>query len=324
MRYAFGPLIKKKQAITYIDNTLLQEQDKQEMFTAIREYHALLRKANLKSAPDKAKLLLRKIEFLGHKISKGTISPITARLADIQNLKSPESKTGVLSVLGAMGFYANCVVNYNIDAKPLYNLVNSETNFEWLDSHQQVFDKLKAKFAYNISLAIPNPKYPFHIHADFSNLATASILKQQFPEGKRIVSANSRVFDKAEQKMSPQYRERCGIITVLQIYQFYIIGSLYPLYLFCDHMPIILLWPRRGQLSHKLFKYQVLLTKFQNLKIIYTEGRNLAFPDLLSSQIRQEEARKLQIENKTVTKDIRFYTSDYKPINYSILHCDEK
>ena len=104
MRYAFGLLIKKKQAITYIDDTLLQAQDKQEMFTVIREYHALLRNANLKAALDKTKFFSRKVNFLGHVISKGTLSPITSRIADIQKLKTPESKNVVLSVLGAMGF----------------------------------------------------------------------------------------------------------------------------------------------------------------------------------------------------------------------------
>ena len=98
----------------------------------------------------------------------------------------------------------------------------------------------------------------------------------------------------------------------------------YPIYLFCDHRPILFLWSRRGQLSHRFFKYQVVLTKFQNLKIIYTEGKNLAFPDLLSRQVPHEKARKFQIEHETVPKDNRFYTSDYKPINYSIIHCDEK
>ena len=225
MRYAFGPLIKKKQAITYIDDTLLQAQDKQEMFTVIREYHALLREANLKAAPDKTKFFLRKVKILGHVISKGTLRSITSRIADIQNLKTPESKTDILSVLGAMGFYANYVINYHIDAKPLYVLVKNKTNFEWLDSHQQVFDKLKAKFAHDISVAIPNPKYPFHIQADSSNLGFGSILIQQFLEGKQIVSANSRVFAKAEQKMSPQHRELCGILSALQTYEFYIIGS---------------------------------------------------------------------------------------------------
>ena len=96
------------------------------------------------------------------------------------------------------------------------------------------------------------------------------------------------------------------------------------IYLFCDHRPILILWSRRGQLSHRFFKYQVVLTKFQNLKITYTEDKNLTFPDLLRRQVPQEETRKFQIEQKTVPKDIRFYTSDYKPINYSILHCDEK
>ena len=49
----FDPLIGKKQAITYIDYTIMQSQNKNEMFTVINEYHTLLRKAGLKAAPDK-------------------------------------------------------------------------------------------------------------------------------------------------------------------------------------------------------------------------------------------------------------------------------
>ena len=64
MRYAFGPLIKEKKAITYIDDTLLQSQNKNEMFGTIREYHSLLRKANLKAAPDKTFFFLRKVKCL--------------------------------------------------------------------------------------------------------------------------------------------------------------------------------------------------------------------------------------------------------------------
>ena len=110
------------------------------MFTAIHEYHALLRKANLKAAPDKTNFFLRKLKFHGRVISKRTLSLISSRNADIEKLKTPESKTDVLSVLGAMGFYANYVKNYHNDAKPLYDLFKNNTNFEWLDNPQQVFD----------------------------------------------------------------------------------------------------------------------------------------------------------------------------------------
>ena len=119
MRYAFGPLIKEKKAITYIDDTLPQSNNKEEMFNIIKEYHALLRKANLKAAPGKTMFFLRKVKFLGHVISENTLSPVISRIDDIKNLKTPESKTDVLSVLGAIGFYSNYVIIFHIDAKPL-------------------------------------------------------------------------------------------------------------------------------------------------------------------------------------------------------------
>ena len=98
MRYAFGPLIKRKPAITYIDDTLLQAKDKREMFTKVKQYDSLLRKANLKAAPDKTMFVLRKVRFLGHVISKDGLSPIASRIDDNRNLKTPESKTEFLRV----------------------------------------------------------------------------------------------------------------------------------------------------------------------------------------------------------------------------------
>ena len=65
----FELLIKKKQAIAYIDNTIMQSQNKGEMFSIIHEYHDLLRKAALKAAPEKNLLLPQKVNSLGHVIS---------------------------------------------------------------------------------------------------------------------------------------------------------------------------------------------------------------------------------------------------------------
>ena len=49
----FDPLTKKKQAITYMDDTIVQSHSKNEKSTVINEYHTLLRRAGLKTAPDK-------------------------------------------------------------------------------------------------------------------------------------------------------------------------------------------------------------------------------------------------------------------------------
>ena len=69
MTIHFDPLIRKKQAITYIDETIMQSQTRGEMFTIINEYHTLLRKAGLKADPDKTFFFLKKVKFLGHVIS---------------------------------------------------------------------------------------------------------------------------------------------------------------------------------------------------------------------------------------------------------------
>ena len=69
MTLHFDPLIRKKQAITYIEDTIMQSQNKNEMFTVINEYHTLLRKAGLKAAPNKTFFFQKKVTFLGHMTS---------------------------------------------------------------------------------------------------------------------------------------------------------------------------------------------------------------------------------------------------------------
>ena len=138
-----------------------------------------------------------------------------------------------------------------------------------------------------------------------------------------MISSNSRVFDKTEQKMSPQHRELCGIISALPTYEFYVIESPFPIYLHCDQRPILYLWSRRGQMSHRFFKYQFVKTKLQNLQIIYTEGKTLAFPDILSRNVSLADAKLYQLEQKVIPQDIKLYVSG-KEVNYSVLHQDDK
>ena len=91
---------------------------------------------------------------------------------------------------------------------------------------------IKDRISEDTILVIPSTEYFFHVHVVSSNVGRACILIQQFPEGKRIISFNSRIFDKAEQKISTFHKELCGIVSALQTYEHYIIGSPFPIYLY--------------------------------------------------------------------------------------------
>ena len=54
MSKIFRPLILKKNAITYLDDVFMQSQTKDEMFLILEQYHQILKKENMKAAPDKS------------------------------------------------------------------------------------------------------------------------------------------------------------------------------------------------------------------------------------------------------------------------------
>ena len=267
MTIHFDPLIKKKLAITYIDDTIMQSQSKNEMFTVIQEHHTLLRKAGLKAAPDKTFFFLKKIKFLGHVLNPEGIQPIAKRVKVLKNFKSTESERDVMKVLRCFGFYSCYIKNLHVDSRPFYDFIKDPTPFHWTHEREKLFQTIKGRISGDTIFAVPSTDYPFHIHVDSSNVGTGCILVQQFPEGMRIISFDSRIFDKAEQKMSTSHRELCGIVTALQTYEHFIIRSPFPIYLFCDHKPTLQLWGRKRQLSHRFFRYQVIITKFQNFEL---------------------------------------------------------
>ena len=135
----FDPLITKKQASTYIDDTIRQSQNKNEMFTVINEYHTLLRKAGFKAAPEKTFFFLKKVKTLGHVISPDGIQPIAKRVKNLKNLKFPESKGDVMKVLGCLGFYSCYIKNLTVDSQPFYEVINDSTPFHWTHEHEKLF-----------------------------------------------------------------------------------------------------------------------------------------------------------------------------------------
>ena len=122
--------------------------------------------------------------------------------------------------------------------------------------------------------------------------------------------------------MSTLYRELCGIIPPLQTYENYIIGSPFPIHLYCDHKPILYLWGQKGQLPHRFFKYQVIITKFKYLKITWTPGSNVLFRDILSRNVPVEENQKHQLQHKKILRHIEFYDAHGSPVTYRIPHDD--
>ena len=227
----------------------------------------------------------------------------------------------VMRVLGSLGFYSTIITkNLHVDSKFFYELLRDDVPFKWTKEHEELFRNIKDKISEETFPAVPNPKYPFLIHVDSSSIGTGSILVQEFPSGKRIISFNSRVFTKNEQNMSTLHRELCGIISALQTYEHFIIGSPHAIKIFCYHKPLLYLWARKGRLSHRFIQHQVIITQFTNLQIFCTPGKNLAFADLLSRNVSLKDLNGHQLAHKELPKEIRFLNQNGHEVQYLIDH----
>ena len=176
----------------------------------------------------------------------------------------------------------------------------------------------------NTELTIPNTTHPFFITVDASLVGLGAVLFQMNEENKlKVISYNSRILNTQEQKLSTLDRELLAIVYALQIYEFLIIGSHHPIYLFTDHKPLLHCFAKKGNLSPRFYRAQMQLTKFSKLKIIHTPGKNLTVGDMLSRTFTKEQLQVHQVRHKQLPPQIDFSImkdNQLKPVHYLVKH----
>ena len=63
-----------------------------------------------------------------------------------------------------------------VDSKPFCDLIRNDTVFKWTQDHEKLFNEIKERISADTILAIPDTRYPFHVHVDSSSIRIGSIL----------------------------------------------------------------------------------------------------------------------------------------------------
>ena len=173
-------------------------------------------------------------------------------------------------------------------------------------------------------ITIPNTKHPFFITVDASLVSSGAVLFQMNKENKmRVISYNLRILNTQEQNLSTLDRELLAKVYALQIYEFLLIGSPHPIYIFTDHKPLLHCFAKKGNLSKKFYRAQMQLTNFSKLKFIQNPGKNLTVADMLSRTFTKEQLQIHQLRHKQLPPQIDFSImkdDQIKPVHYLVKH----
>ena len=113
---------------------------------------------------------------LGHKISAKGIEVEKVKVEIIEKLPPPKNVTGIRSFLGHAGFYRWFIKDFSRIAKPLRNLLNKDTPFNFDVECLHAFELLKQKLVSAPVIIAPNWNLGFELICDASDYAIGAVL----------------------------------------------------------------------------------------------------------------------------------------------------
>ena len=186
----------------YLDDICVFSSSIDETLNRVEMVLKCLQDFNLKIKPKKCFFFQSKVLFLGHTLSKEGISPNPEKVQKVKDWPVPSNEKEVHSFLGLVSYYRQFIPQFVKWANPLHNLIHPiamkkthariklpplEQNlppFEWTQSHQECFDRLKLALTSAPVLAYPNYNKPFLLETDASLKGLGAVLSQEDNDGK--------------------------------------------------------------------------------------------------------------------------------------------
>jgi len=225
--------------ITIFTNTSFEDHLKH-----VEEVLTRLRNAGLTANTSKCQWLVKKLKILGHVIEDAKIKPSEDKVAAIQNLSRPLTKSSVKGLLGLTGYYRRFQKNYAETVWCLTQLLrkNMPDKVVWEECHQRALETLKQNLVSEPILVAPIPRRDCILQCDATQNTTAGILSQLDDKDneERVVAYASRKLLPRERNYSVIEKELLSICWSLEHWDQWIYGKRVQVY--TDHRPLA--WPQ--------------------------------------------------------------------------------
>ena len=214
-----------KNCVPYLDDNIIFSSTPEEHLERLRLVFERFRAHNLKINPDKCDFFRKKVQFLGHILSKDGLEVDPSKIEAVQNFPVPRSQTEVVSFLGLASYYRRFVPKFAEIARPSHKASETSTKFEWTPEAQDAFESLKLKLTSTPLLAFPCLKEPFILYTDASQFAMGAVLAQVQDGKERAICYASRSLSKSQTKFSATRRELLALVTFTRHFRQYLLGQ---------------------------------------------------------------------------------------------------
>lgn len=248
--------------------------------------HGLMKKARaygLVFNADKCAIKTDEIAFFGAVYTKDGVKPDPKRVAEIQELPPPDTKTKVLSFLGMAQYLSAHIPHLSEITAPLRGLTKKDTDFRWTGTHQKCFDDIKQAIASATTLHYFNPQYQTKIQVDASKVGLGAALIQVDPDEpnrERVVAFASKSLSQVETRYANIERECLAVVFGVEKFHTYVYGS--SVVVESDHKPLESICQKNLAQAPPRLQRMLLRLQPYDICVKYRKGTELQLADFLS------------------------------------------
>jgi RNase H-like domain found in reverse transcriptase/Reverse transcriptase (RNA-dependent DNA polymerase) len=191
------------------------------------------RQENIKLNRDKMKINCPSVRFMGHELTQTGIKPDIRKIDAINQMPPPVDKAGVSRLIGMATFLARYTKDFSTVTAPLRELLKTENEFVWNDTHQMSLDALKKILTAQPVLQYYDPKKPLTVQCDSSQSGLGACLLQ---DGK-VVEYASRSLSSAEVMYAQIEKELLAICFALERWRTFCYSRFVTVE--TDHLPLL-------------------------------------------------------------------------------------
>ena len=270
-------------ADSYADDMSVFSDNWQLHLQHLEKYLEAIKQAGLTLNLKKCNFAKGEVKFCGHLIGSGKRRADPDKVASVQFLKVPETKTQVRQVLGFFSWFREYIPDFATHAKALTDLTAKKVpnKIPWGEAQQKAFDKLKTLLceATEKPLNIVDFDKPFNVFVDASDYAVAGILCQTDEQGnERPIAFASRKLTYTQKAWATIEKEAYAALWSLQKYRSWLFGAVITVH--SDHNPLTYLTDSAPK-SAKLMRWALALQEF-NVTFKFKPGRSNEAADCLS------------------------------------------
>ena len=201
---------------SYLDDILVYGETKEELSRNLKIVVERLGKFGMTINPDKVKIHMDNVEYVGHIIDRYGIYFSDEKLHQVLEFRTPTVAHEMKSFLGLISQFRDHVQNYADLTAPCHDMIlgytkNSKEPLKWNDELNDNFIKLKAAVANCSKLYFIDDKLPIFLHTDASILGIGSYLFQLKDDERIPIRFVNKLLNKTERNWNIVEKEMYAI-----------------------------------------------------------------------------------------------------------------